>query len=176
MEILFAVLIGTLLLEFVMSGTWWAGYFRYGLPLFVKTVGTVEVDHISAEWLTEHYAHSSLAPLLFKRLSNSEIAFRESMMPRLMHYTPLMHGIIRFDSASRRTVVVGYANWTVMVLFVIFIAADFSKSVDKGVNWSLAIFLLGLYVALYVIQFRRFRRVAKLITERCNWRFSRPEV
>lgn len=168
MEITLLILMCALIADLVLSSTWHPGYFRFGVPLFVSRVESVDTDRVSPQWLNERYVNSTLVPLVFKSLTQCEIAFREKMWAfRLIHYTPVMHGLIQLDAPGRRVVVRGYGNWFALVLFVGLVFAGFS--LNRG--WTrveFAVGVLALFGLLYGIQAVRYRRVATLIRLHCK--------
>jgi len=86
------VLIALVVAEMALLGFWAPAYFRYGIPIFrVRVPALTGLPPGTEERLeTEFSGGSATQPLLFRQLSASEIAFRESLQgPAWFRYAPI---------------------------------------------------------------------------------------
>ena len=160
------VLLGTIAAEILLSGTFFKPYFMVGLPIFWRETGCDgNMDPPLEFQLEDAIPTSSFAPLVFRKLDDERYGFRESAgfggLFKL-NYTPLMHGLLTFDSERKRVRVIGLANWYPIVL----VAWGISVNHDP---WD-PVFVLGgiaVVAVLYFIQARRFREVGEIAATKC---------
>jgi hypothetical protein len=133
--------------------------------LFKKRIRLPEPPALSIDLLNEAFTGVVCDPLRFKQLSPHQIAFREGFLSfRLMNYTPVMHGLIRYDERMKELQVIGFANWFAPLFIVLFVLLGFSPpSHPTGGEVVFILFPLVLLVVLYLIQFRRFNSVYKAL-------------
>ncbi len=144
-------------IETLLSGFWNRVYFTIGVPVFTKEVQLHGKQLPTPEQLETAVQSRWSTPLLFRRLSTGEIAFRERAFGGgFFHYTPMMHGIIRRDPTGSVIVVQGLLNWFIPALVALAVVS-FQDLLGAGVVLS-----LGLAV-LYSLQRRRFIRVADAV-------------
>jgi hypothetical protein len=142
--------------EYVLGMMWNERYCTTGIPIFARRVerarGLADVDLDEAE---RRSATAAAQGFRFRRFGADKIAFHEHGIG-LMHYTPIMRGLIRHDAAEATVVVLGLVNWSVllfvMVVVLVVLAAE-RAIVDIG-GW-----IGGLLAILYFIQAFRFWRV-----------------
>jgi hypothetical protein len=161
----FVVLLALVIVETLALATWQPAYFRKGLRVFQQTVAYADEppSQLDAEeftrkfCLTRKFYRRAATSLEFRRLNESEIAFRE---PLFQFYTPVMHGLIRVDPTHRLVYVSGYANWT-MLAFVacILVIADVQFAAPISL---VAVAIMG---AIYAYQAGLYRRVATHVAE-----------
>src|SRR5688572_20487277 len=90
------VVIAIAIVEIVLSARWNVFYFTVGLPIFVRRIDRiVGIEDVPLEELQKSTATAAGTPLLFRRLAPDVIAFRERAFGGHIHYTPIMHGVIR---------------------------------------------------------------------------------
>ena len=158
MELLLPVVFVLALVEWGASGFWWPAYFRSGLLVYRKTVLLPFHLELSAEELTTRFEKGVLPPLLFRRISGDELAFRESYLCfRLLHYTPLMHGLIRYRHG--RLEILGLANWFPLAFFTFFVALAFGVGGFSRFRIMFLIAPVVVYALLYFVQVVRFTKV-----------------
>ena len=155
---LLALVVAVALIEVVLSGTWSPFYFTRGLPLFRRKVAIPSLGALVEERLEQAHAGGLVPPLLFRRLSGTEIAFREKALAiRLLSHTPVMHGLIRQDRDEGNVYVIGLANWFPLAFAVFFMAMT--------LHWdpTCLIFLFLVLGLIYAIQARRYASVARFL-------------
>lgn len=144
------------LADIVLTTRWNRAYYTLGLPIFIRRIhkpgGIAELPLADLE---KSSVTAAGPPLLFKRLDNDVIAFREKVFAGALHYIPIMHGAIRYDAAEGVARVTGIVNW-----FVIAFIACFAFLMGKNFVELLPI-IAGVYGIIYFIQAVRFNRVAK---------------
>ena len=140
--------------EVALSWTWNRFYFTFGLPIFSRRIdGRREIDDALLDEVKRKSATAAAAPFAFRRMGPDAIAFRESG-GGLMHYTPIMRGLIRHDPSEPGVKVLGYMNW-----FVIAAAIILTVVLRRGIKdvWP---YFVGWLVLMYFVQFVRFNRLA----------------
>ena len=171
MEALFPVIFVIAIAELIVSGTWQKLYFTTGIPVFKKTVRLSESPELSSDGLNERFSGGFWGPLCFKPMSSNQIAFREAFFCfRLMNYTPVMHGLIRYDERMKELQVIGFVNWFAPLFIVLFIAMESSfPNSEEGIDIMFTVFPIGLFALLYFIQACRFRGVYKALSLQNSW-------
>jgi hypothetical protein len=148
-----------MVVEYLLLISWNSAYFRLGIPMFKSEVAIPRnaPTPISAD-LLENWQHESLfQPLTFCSLDDGDFAFREVLWNGFFHkaYTPIMHGLLRFDRETNQITVFGYANWATLVFAVLWL------SVVNGLDlFWVQLILPVAFGSIYVLQYRRFRQVA----------------
>lgn len=155
----FILFILTAVAEYALLISWNTAYFQLGIPIFSSQVELPRSapTPISADML-EAWQHQSLfQPLVFRSLDDGVFGFREVLWNGLFHraYTPVMHGQLTFNRETGKIVVLGLANWSVLVFGALWL----STMSHLGLFW-LQLLLPVVFVGIYVLQFRRFRQVA----------------
>jgi hypothetical protein len=148
------------IVEFFLARSWMPAYFRYGLPLFRMRVHGVRLDP-QAEARLVGVAEQRASRIVFRRLSESEIAFREKgRSAPSFRYTPILHGLLRYVPEEGATYVIGWAN-------LFFLAAAgvmgyiFFSSWRWRRPWELTFWFLLIFGAMYGIGVWRYRMVGK---------------
>ena len=147
-----------LTLEQVLAAKWNHAYFRSGLLLFRQRseLGkTTDADRIE-EALNLSLETAFWSPLLFRRLPDDTVAFRERFWPpaHFQYYLPLMHGSIKL-LAPRTIEVTGRSNWGVPLLVIVVALRIFGVA---GVE-LVAVWLL-FFAFMYGLQAMRYRKVS----------------
>lgn len=147
------------LVELWLSSTWNAFYFTVGLPIFRRRIDRPSgLGDVDLEELQRRCATAAGAPILFRRFDADRIAFREQAGGGVIHYMPIMRGLIRHQREEASIVVTGLVKWYVVAAVVV------------GVVWAGRDIVYALpYVALafgvlYLIQGVRFWRLASALT------------
>lgn len=144
------------LADVVFTTRWNRAYYTLGLPIFIRRVHKPGgIADLPLEDLEKTSMTAAGPPLLFRRLDNDVIAFRERVFGGVLHYIPIMHGVIRYDAAEGVARVTGIVNW-----FVIAFVACFAFLLGRSFVELLPI-IAGVYGIIYFIQAMRFNRVAK---------------
>jgi hypothetical protein len=142
--------------DVVLTTRWNRAYYTFGVPIFIRRVHKPGgIGDLPLDDLEKALATAAGPPLLFRRLDNNVIAFREKVFGGVMHYIPIMHGVIRYDAAEGVARVTGIVNW-----FVIAFIACFAFLLGRSFFELLPI-IAGVYGIIYFIQAVRFNRVAK---------------
>ena len=144
--------------EVVLSMTWNRFYFTTGIPIFWRRIESTEkLETLSLEALQKASATAAGAPFAFRPLTPNAIAFRERPLGGMMHYMPLMRGLIRHNAEEPFISVLGLVNWSFVGL-VVFLLAMLGRKVG-----IIAFYLVGVLAVLYFIQAIRFGRIAKAV-------------
>ena len=166
-----------IIVELCLLGFWVPVYFQKGIPLFRKTFSYLSElnSEIIVNTLSEESKPGCLAPsMCFRKLNSSEIAFRERLFDfTLFTYTPVMHGIIRFDHNLNTVSVTGYANWFPFLFILIFVGNALTGLIWSGFNSFLLLFIffpLFLFSILYGIQYYVFSKIFERV--RREYRFE----
>lgn len=160
MEYLFPLILLVAIAEIALSGTWAEFYFRRGLPLFRRRVQLPGIPALAEEELAAAHSGGLSAPLVFKRFSAHEVAFREKAFGfHLFSYTPIMHGLIRYEPEEGCIHVIGWANWFILAL------AALSVWMFRDINDIMfPVFLVGVVGVIYAIQAHRYSSVARVLS------------
>jgi type IV secretory pathway TrbD component len=162
MSVLFPfIAIGVLaLVEFFVARAWVPAYFRYGLPLFRMRVHGVRLD-ASAEERLGGVADQRASLILFRRLSESEIAFREKgRSAPSFRYMPILHGLLRYAPEEGATYVIGWVNGFALAATGFMGYLFFSASRWRR-PWELTVWFALVFGVMYGIGVWRYRMVAK---------------
>jgi hypothetical protein len=144
--------------EVVLSMKWNRFYCTRGVPIFVRRAESgAKLESFPIEVLEKASATAAGAPFQFRRLDANTIAFRERSLGGLMHYAPLMHGLIRKRAEEASIAVVGLVNWWAIGL-VVFLLAILRRDIA-----IIGLYAVGAFAVLYFIQAVRYLRVAKAI-------------
>ena len=110
--------------DVVATAVWWPPYFAHGLLLFRSRVPLAPDagEMPTPERLARELGEGMGGSLLFRRLSESEVAFREPLYEwRAFSYVPVMHGLARRDVFARVVVVDGAGRGLVGLLGLDFV-------------------------------------------------------
>jgi hypothetical protein len=144
--------------EVVLSMKWNGFYFTQGLPIFVRRAeSAAKLESVSIEVLEKASATAAGAPFQFRRLDANTIAFRERSLGGMIHYAPLMHGLIRKRPEEASVAVLGLVNWWAIAIIVL-LGAILGRNIA-----IIGLYAAGLFAVLYFIQAVRYLRVAKAI-------------
>ena len=159
METLLPALLLALIVEIVLSASWAGFYFRVGLPIFRRRIALAGIPGEAEHWLAASHSGGVQPPLLFRRLTAGEIAFRERVLGvSLITYTPVMHGLIRYVPEERCAYVIGWANWFMLVFGAVTVWASREIS-DLRFPGIFAVIVLAIYAAQAV----RYSSVARTL-------------
>ncbi len=150
------LLIAAVLVEASLMCFWNRSYFGWGVPVFKQRIAAPAalLSHFPFNWLEGEYPPASWATIVFEPLSENTCAFREALlMPRGPGYLPIMRGLIVADRQRREVRVIGWCNWSVLVIAATLVPALI-------VMPAVALFFAGLLAASYLVQRRRFQNVA----------------
>jgi hypothetical protein len=155
------VLLAALLVELFLLVSWNRSYFSRGLPIYAKRIAVPFVPGTErlAGALERSTARRGWNSLKFKALSESECAFRESLVPPIFHvpYVPLMRGYILRDGKHGEVVVRGLCNWyAISGLAFVFLPVI---AIDIVALAPIAVLFGGSYIA----QISRFNQVCAAI-------------
>ena len=157
------LILGAIAVDLFSGLTWWPGYFRMGIPLFVRKQSYSQAFPVlpGSKALGERFCGAWVVPLLFHRLSPTEIAVRERFWGGFFKftYTPLVHGLLEVDEIEREIKIVGRANAFPLVFLGVF-AVPFTIEMIRRDYFGI-VFLAFLVGSLLMIQFIRYGRVLK---------------
>jgi hypothetical protein len=162
MEIALLAVLAIVAVEVFLSGTLSSFYFTVGIPIFRRESVSPRTANAppSTKRLEVSFGRGAYAGMIFRRLNDSQYAFRELMWDGFFrfHYTPMMHGLMTFDRDNGKVRVVGMANWFPIAFIALFVFSlrDFEPSEAAGFG----AFLCGLVAFIYAIQARRFSQIA----------------
>lgn len=150
------------LVEIFLSYAWESTYFAYGLPLFWRKHSVTPARRWpSAAELENETRLRLLVPIQFRQIGYHEYAFRERAFDMtLSSAAPVMHGFIKWLPQSGSFTLIGYANW-----YVLFITGIGIYLIDEMADLPLAAAIALVLILVYVIQARRFNRVANMIRD-----------
>jgi hypothetical protein len=155
-----AIVAAVIVAEVILAMSWNRFYLTFGLPIFVKRVERLgSLEDVSLEYLQKRTATAGGTPLVFRRLDPNLIAFRESGLGGVIHYTPLMRGLIRRSEGESSVAVIGFANWFIVVGTIVLVVMLRRDVVNIA---PLYLFAIGI---LYLIQGVRFWRLATALRE-----------
>lgn len=157
------IAIGVLALaEYFVARAWMPAYFRYGLPFFRVRLHGVRLD-AGAEQRLETVAERRASLIVFRRLSESEIAFREKggSAPSF-RYTPILHGLLRYVPEEGATYVIGWLNFFAAAAIGLMAYIFFSSSRWHR-PWELLVSFTLIFGTMYGIGIWRYRMVAKAL-------------
>ena len=158
--------------DVIMYYFWVSFYYRYGVPLFRKSVKVSDCLSICAEELEEEYNYINSnsyiphEPVMFYELSSNEIAFRVDFFFRCS--IPVIHGLVRIDEHEQTVSVTGYANWYVFPLLAIIAYADFLVVAHSGASHILPALVVASVISVvlmcfYTVQFYRCKRILRVL-------------
>ena len=148
--------------EMVLAAAWNPIYCAVGLPLFARRIERLQgLADLSVEELTRGSATVAVQGFVFRRLGPDKIAFHEQGFG-LMHYTPVMRGLIQREGAEAAIVVVGLLNWFVVALVTVLLVG-LGRSFVIVAPW-----VGGFFAICYFIQAVRFWRVANAIRKQLD--------
>ena len=146
--------------EVILAMRWNRFYCTVGLPIFVKRVERLtSLEDIPLETLQKRTATAAGTPLVFRRMGPDLIAFRESGIGGILHYTPLMRGLVRRGEGESTVAVIGFINWFFVAGTVVLLVM-----LRRGFLQILPMFLLVIAV-LYFIQGVRFWRLSRALRD-----------
>lgn len=146
----------------IVSGLWQPFYFTLGIPIYRKSNMLKSPIKPSPEKLNDIFSKGMSTPILFRQISNNQIAFREALFSfSFMSYTPVMHGLIQYYEGEFQ--VVGLANWFAPAFLISFIVIGSNLVRTTGFGLLFVIFPVGLFAFLYFIQYKRFTKVYDIL-------------
>ncbi len=167
MEVLVIISAALSIAEAVLSIRWVPFYFLKGITLFKKSVFFTETPDLSPGDLTTQFSHGIANPILFHRLDENQIAFRDKAFSlKTLRYTPVMHGLISVNHKLRKISVTGHANWSALLFAIVLPAAFIADASAKSELGFVVPFLIILLGSLYAIQYFRFTRVLEAIKQK----------
>ena len=154
--------------DLVLSGLWVKVYFTRGLPIFRRSFDA-DPPHRQPPPINElqpALKSNVIHSLAMHALSQYEYAFRPTLIQlRVFDYTPTMHGLLRFDLNQRKVVVIGHANW----LLILLTAMSVFIFISSSELWVWAFFGGGYTLivgSLYLMDWRRYMRIGELAARR----------
>ena len=170
-NILVITLLAALFGDLVLRSIWNKMYFKVGLPIFLLLIPMqAQYTDVPVEYFTqEELQQGWFTPLLFKEIGTHIYAFREKAFHWGIRYFPVMHGLLVFDNAKRRIVVLGFANWFTIWLGIYFLIACIISVTTSSVEAIGSVAGLGLiFLIWYPVQRARFAKVGKIAAGLCS--------
>lgn len=157
------------ILETLLSACWSKIYWHLGVPLLRFKVpiraGKLPLDLGD---LSQRLPDDGNTAFVFHEFKAGYLGFRETMRPPKgrFNYTPLMRGTLEI-TADNHVQVTGRLNWFPVVFGALFIWFSFAlpsqKTPPLSVSVLFPLFLAGMLIFIFRIQFKRFRRLAELV-------------
>jgi len=150
------------LLEFLLARTWARAYFTIGLPIFRMRLEGIRLG-ADAEQRLATVADRNSSLIVYQRLSESEIAFREKgRAAATFRYIPLFRGLLRYAPEEGATYIIGWMNYFALAfvgfwVYLYVTAPRYRKPTEPMVWFAL---VLGV---MYFIGAWRYRMVAKAL-------------
>jgi hypothetical protein len=160
-SLVFLAVVLVAVVEMIMAWRWYRPYFEYGIPVFRTSVKAPTSSTLTPEPGRLEYECQKRfkAPFSFRKLGPASYGFREkhtSALSLRLHYTPIMHGSLRFEPSSATLVVTGYLNWFAVV-FTLFMTYTV---LNDGAAFFLAALAAGVSF-IYLVQRHYYRQVAE---------------
>lgn len=161
---LLAFIFALILFEVVLCALWSPFYFRYGIPVYRRTLsvgpGTVSVP-TARQFRAALPDSGRSAPILVQQIGERSFAFRENLLHFGLSLTSIMRGMINYDLSAGTVQVRGYSNWSTIVLscYVVFFIM---KSDRSSFDLVVPVYFAGLFL-LYWQQRKRFVQVAETV-------------
>lgn len=123
----FLIFVAAAAFDILCAGAWLPVYYRFGIPLYSRgrrlndlTKPEIETNRLAAALSDRFRARPEHPSILFKALSEREIAAREKLFENRggFRYLPVMHSLIRLHPERDSVAVVGYINAYVLVALV----------------------------------------------------------
>src|SRR5215470_825988 len=138
--------------------TFLRSYFAFGIPAYRASLPfDAPLPPVAlARYLTDQTRSEPLPSLTFRRLSDSEIGFREkiSHWGFKVGYFPVMHGIVQFSRVEHATVITGRLNWTPLVAIAQFLSTAWGEPLSFALPF-VSTLLLAIGVS-YALQASRY--------------------
>jgi hypothetical protein len=147
----YLLVLAVVLIEVGVTLAWFAPYYRFGIPVFRRSVRLEEAPVVDAEELTGIFRGSWVPPIVFRRFADGTLLFREGFALTVTSYTPVMRGVLSYDEETRTLVVTGRVNWSVLA-FVAVTAFTLPHT-------QTFLFMGALLLVLYTVQAWRYSRV-----------------
>jgi hypothetical protein len=155
-----AIVAAVIIAEVILAMKWNRFYLTFGLPIFVKRVERLgSLKDVSLEYLQKRTNTAGGAPLVFRRLDPNLIAVRENGLGGIIHFTPLMRGLIRRNQGESSVSVIGFANWFIVIGTIVLVVM-----LRRNVVVIAPAYLMA-FAILYLIQGVRFWRLSRALRE-----------
>ncbi len=152
-----ALVVAVAIIELILEAKWNRAYFVTGIPIFISRVDWREpLESVPVEHLQKGSATAAGPPLVFHLFDSDAMGFHEQGFG-LMHYAPLMRGVIRRETESGTVRVAGLVNWWFVALLI---------ALPLMLGRNVVIFapaVVAVFAILYLIQGVRFWRVARAL-------------
>lgn len=154
------------IVELCLTALWLPVLFRSGLPLFRQSFVTTRIEglQLDTDRLNQEFVNLTHPSLLFHKVSETEMLFREAIQFRPLGYAPLVRGRIFHEPQCSEITITGRMNW-IMVLVLVLVVVTFLYAGLQlfEPRYVFATILVVFPIAIAVtgiFQISRFRKVA----------------
>lgn len=158
-----SLILPAMLIELLLSATWSKFYFRFGIPIYGRTVPVPETFpwQLPISTMKAGVARRFWPVVKFSGISEERCGFRETFLagfdPFRLRYFPIMRGAIVLDMARRRIRVVGLCNWYALLAVILIFGPAMLRDTRVA---PIVLVLLG---GSYMLQRARFNHVAETV-------------
>ena len=150
------------LVEFFVARAWTAAYFRFGLPLLRMRLPGVRLEP-TTEGRLMAVADRNASLIVYERLSESEIAFREKGRASVtFRYLPVLHGLVRYSPEEGATYVIGWMNYWALAAVGLYTYIFLSAPRYRR-PWDLLAMFTFIFGVMVAIGIWRYRMVGKAL-------------
>lgn len=166
------------LLSWALKGFWVKFYYKSGLPIYRrKLLCTRKLSNPDLIAKIDNHLKALSLPFAIKEFDEQTIAFRENykiQMPagksKQMMYTPIMHGLIKFDRVTGNLTVSGLTNSFQVYFFLGFIF--FAIAIFGSFEFPfilMKVFFLGFIAivagSIYTLQKKVYDKIVEFLSE-----------
>ncbi len=158
-EFFLYLIIAVTLSEFIISAFWAGAYFRFGVPVYRRTINIKKLRTGLADELERNQRPGAARPFIFRAISLKEIAFREKMYGLYwLDYLPVMRGLIHVDKNGRNVQLTGIINWYALLLpvFMFLLIRSSNELIFVAA-------IMALLFVIYLFQRHRFDKICELL-------------
>lgn len=159
--IIFAILFGIAIIDWIMLGNWVRFYYLLGIPLYKRSFTyTRDLSNMALIDKLDNHIISLNQPFGLKEFDRDTVAFREAYKFQMSFgekkqrgYSPMMHGVIRFDRITRKVTITGIGNWFTFFFIpgFIFLSVFTTVNVEGPFQFIKFIFPIGLFAVYFII-------------------------
>lgn len=163
-------ILGIVILDMILLGSWTAPYYRHGIPIFSKTVQFYAITSTAiSDLLSGEFPRGFGPSQLFHPISENEVAFREQAFGFNnlgFGYSPVMHGLITISPLGRTVVIKGFLNWYIIWYIIEIGISSIRMAIGSAPAHFALIFGAGfclVFIPIYFIQARTYKRIVEIL-------------